>query len=287
MFNPIFRSPWLPPQSIYDTNFLPKTPLQWLFYPFLWLTKNRHPINAELTYRDPRLSLLLVAACILLLTVLARLPKARRTGPLVSPSQSFLLAYTMLAYALWLYSFAIMRYAVVIEVTGTLSTAVVLIALLRPLPARMRPVLTLALVAALATFTVAWTRPPDYGRIAFGNQVFDIDMTWTPPGTLFVAETGPTAYVTAFIPPDRNARTIGFSWFNRMAEGWLLETTARAIVDAHHGPIYVLVPGPTDPISDYLPMLGLGTDLGPCRRVKSNLDHDNVRACEAHKLQTP
>jgi hypothetical protein len=288
MFNAIFRSPWLPPQSFFDTNFMPKTALQWVFYPFFWLTKSRHPVNAELPYRDPRLSMFLVAAAVFCVVLLLRRRAVRSDsgGSAVAFTgvQRLVLVYTLLAYGLWLYSFAIMRYGVVQEVTGTLSTAVVLVALCGWVPARVRAPLAVALVAGLAVFYVAWTRPADYGRIAYGDQVFAVDMDWTPPDTLFIAETGPTAYVTAFVPADRHARTVGFSWFNRFADGWRLEDETRSIVAAHRGPIIVLVPGPSDPMTQYLPMLGLSPQLGPCRRVASNLDADRVRACVADRL---
>ena len=288
MFNPVFRSPWVPPASLYDLRFLPKTALQWMFYPFMWLT-SQQPVNAELAYRDPRLSMFLVAAVFFLLALLARSVRSRAAaGPAFPPSftaqQRFVLAYTLLAYALWLYSFAIMRYGIVLEVAGTLSTAVVLVAASGCLPARAREPLAVGLVAGLAVFYAAWTRVPDYGRIAFGDRVFAVDMDWTPPDTLFVAETGPTAYVTAFVPPDRHARTVGFGLLNQLVNGWRLEDEAKALVDAHRGPIIVLVPGPSDPMTDSLPMLGLSSQLGPCRRVASNLDDSRVRACEARRL---
>ena len=280
MFNGYFRSPWYPPTDIYDAHFLPNSPLQWVFYPFWWLVEPSR-INSDLEYRDPRLAFFLVAVVVALgWTLFSRNREAVAAGR----ARNVIVVYAVIAYGFWLYSFSIMRYGIVLEITGTFTVVIVLAQITQSIRTRYRSPLLVGVVAAVAIFYGLWTRPSDYGHIPYGTQVFAVDMSWTPKDTLFIAITGPTAYVTAFVPPDRDVQTIGFSYLNRLAADWLLTKRSREIVASHRGPIELLIPPDDSSMLVYLPMIGISPQPGACRQIASNLDRNGTKACEAVKL---
>ncbi len=287
LFNALFRSPWVQPMDFFDPSCQPYTPLQWIFYPFWWFTWHDRLVNAEMPYRDPRLALALVSLFLVAAGGARGWLQRRGAGSDVTwqPGQRLVFWFLAIAYVLWLIGSANMRYDIVLEVLGTLVFLLVLARLAGQAPGRVRAAAILGAVAIPAAGCIAWTKPPDYGRIAYGPRVFQVDMAWTPPDTLFVAISGPTAYVTVFVPPAANARVVGFSFLNRFAEGWRLNIETAAIVRDSKGPIFVLVPRVevTD-IIPFLPLIGLNPALGPCRVIESNLDHNQTRACEARRL---
>ncbi len=286
LFNAVFHSPWFPPMNVLDNRFLPRTALQWLFYPFWWATWRDVPLNTELPYRDPRLAMALVVFAALALAALWRMAMRTDAGRPATwaPQQRVLFWFAAIAYVLWLAGAAIMRYGIVIEVAGTLAVAVALMRVVKAAAGRWNGHAGAGAVAVMALACMAWTRPADYGHVPFGPRVFDIDMAWTPPDTLFVAITGPTAYLTAFVPASARARSVGFSFLNQLAEGWPLNTETAAIIARASGPIYVLVPPDDTTMVRSLPLVGLDPALGPCRMIASNLDRGQTRACEAKRL---
>jgi len=287
LFNGLFRSSWFPAFDLYDERFLPRTALEWLAYPFWWITAGAQPRPAELPFRDARFALLLLALTGLLAALGQRVLRRRRQQPgavWLQPDHRFLAGFVAVAYLLWLTSSAILRYAIVIEVLGTLLVALLALRLAEAAPAATRRGLRCGFVLLVCGGLIAWTRPMNWGRIPFGDKVFSVDMGWTPPGALLVAITGPVAYVNAFVPPDRGARMLGFSFTTEIAQGLRLHTESARIVAEHPGPIFVLWTEEGHRFFPSLPKIGLAGELGPCRRIGSNLDGGATLACAATRL---
>lgn len=286
LFNAIFRSPWYPPESFFDARFFPRDALQWMFYPFHWAIRTRSSMVTELALRDPRLAIAYAAVAAMALAGAWRRLRGGATAPrLLTPPQRFALAFLALAYLFWLLTSSILRYAVTIEILGVLAILVAAAALARPvLPAARWRWVAPAAAALLAAICIPATRPIDWGRVPFGPRVFAVEMGWAQPRTLFVSITGPTAYLAAFVPPETQARFVGFGFTTLIAREWRLGRESLAMVRGHDGPIVVLVPEDMMSFTRELPAIGLSPQLGPCRPVRSNLDADTVLACEAERL---
>ena len=286
LFNAWFHSPWYPPIDFRESRFLPKSILQWLFYPAWWATWTGKQVNAELFYSDPRLLLGLIAVIAAgiarLGAVFARSPTTR--GTTFTTDQTFGLVFWSASYVLWLSGSAVMRYDIVLEVLGPLLFA----ALLLHMVAAVRPGnqwLSAGCAAAVSLACIAGTRAPDYGRVPYGTHVFDVDVSWVQAKTLFVAITGPTAYVPVFVPAEAKPTVVGLSLLmNPPSEHYPLTMKSAAMVRDHDGPIIVLVPSGDKTMLSYLPLLGLSPTLGSCRKVKANFDPEGVLACEGWRL---
>lgn len=288
LFNALFQSPWYPPESFFDARFLPRTTLEWLAYPFWWITL-RHPARpAELHFRDPRLALMLLAIVAVILAGMWRRLRGVVPGGPTRPAwradRRFVFGFLALGYVIWLTGASILRYAVVLEVLGVIVLALTVIAACDRLPRGRLAALVVVPVLCLAI--MLWTRPMNWGRVPYGPQVFAVDMGWVPPGALLIPVTGdgPAAYLTAFVPPEAGARVLGFSYPTLTARGWPLGAESLRRVREHPGPIFLLIPRDEKTLLPHLGAIGLSPELGPCRPVTSNLDGNTTRACEARRL---
>ena len=286
LFNAFFHSEWFPPVNFFDERYLPRTPMQWIFYPFWWATWHEHAVNSELAYRDPRLALGMVSLMLIFAVGLVGWFQRtlRHRQPTWRAEERLIFSFSVFAYLFWVAGSAIMRYDVVLEVVGTLSFSMFLVRLAGYFNGKYCGPVAAGTMLIASAGCILWTKIPDFGHIPFGPRVFSIDMTWTPPHALFVAITGPTAYLTAFVPPEADARVVGFSFVNRLAADWRLNKETVDIVQNNKGPIFVLVPGGDDSMLPYLPLIGLNATMGQCRTIESNLDHSHTRACVARRL---
>jgi hypothetical protein len=297
LFNALFRSPWYPPENVFDARFFPRDAAQWIAYPWHWAFTTRADLATETPLRDPRLAMAWLAMVALGMVTLigaawrrtSQGPQAVAAGrrPGLGAPQRFALAFLVLGYVLWLVTSSILRYAVVLEILGVLCAIVAALALahrLRWPPARLRWAAP-GVAAVLAALCIPGTRIMDWGRAPYGPAVFSVDMSWVAPRTLFVAITGPSAYLAAFVPPELEARFLGFSFTTLIARDWRLGQESLAMVRAHDGPIMVLVSEVMMPFTEYLPAIGLSAQLGPCRAIRSNLDTNTTLACEGERIQ--
>jgi hypothetical protein len=285
LFNALFRSSFYPPTDFFDRRFMPRDALQTLFYPFYWAFRTRSGVIAELGFKDPRLAAaMLVFALVGVAWFVAR---RRQEKPALPRTTLFVILFTTFAYIAWEATSSILRYAVALEALATLGLVAALPYLVRVFSKRAHERLALALGLALCVGLVGGTKAMDWGHIPFGKRVFDVDMSWTEPNTLFLPITGPSAYLAAFVPEDRRARFVGFSFTTLDAEGWTLADATREAIRTHTGPIVVLVPHGMMDFAERLPAAGLRLQSATCRPVVSNLDapfKEPVTACHAQKI---
>lgn len=156
MFNDLFRSPFAPPSPVIDTTFLPRDWTGIFTYPWHWLTGDRTP-GTELPIVERRYPLAVIAAVAIALAGAIRRNRAsgRHDAALI------VACFTLAAYAIWLFAFAILRYFVTIEALS----GVLLLAAFRLIPAidgRRLPVVMIVTAFALSVTTrhAAWGRAP-------------------------------------------------------------------------------------------------------------------------------
>ncbi|WP_374582722.1 hypothetical protein [Pseudoduganella sp.] len=127
-FNNLFGSPLAAPVGIGDTAWLPKSLLERVLWPFICLLDPRR--ISELPFRHLLWPLLYVLGIVLLVLAL-RAVWRRRPGPLAGQGgTAFVLAFSGIAYLLWLNLFSIYRYLVPQELLAPLLCWLALTALL-------------------------------------------------------------------------------------------------------------------------------------------------------------
>jgi hypothetical protein len=202
------------------------------------------------------------------------------------PSQRLTISFLITSYVIWLFTSSILRYAIVVEVLSVLVSLILIHRIAYFRPNKNAEIIALVLGLTLCTFSLVTTRSMDWGHVRFGKKVFDVDMNWVEPNTLFISVNGPTAYLAAFVPEEKNARFVGLSFMNFMAKDGQLDKITKDIVKAHLGQIIVLIPDGAQDVAKNLPVIGLSAHLGACRLVHSNLDEargEAILACLAEK----
>jgi len=201
MANDVFRSSLLPQRPLNDTSFIPTSWTGVFSYPWHWLAGDA-VCGAEFAIRDPRYAIALLAA----LTYISL--SVRRRGSNAMPDTGLLVALFLLAtYLIWLPGFAILRYAVVVE----MLSGVVLLAAFRAIP-RIAP-RTLAMVLMIAALVmIGWTRSGSWGRTYSSADWFGIRGATAihRPGTVYVMpDDAPLAFMVAAFPADARFVHIG------------------------------------------------------------------------------
>lgn len=156
-FNDIFGSPLAPPKSGRDIQFLPFSWFDRAFFPFIF---TKYPTRVgEIPWQDLRIPLLyvLIPAAALLRLAFGRNKNAPdRFADFVATR--YLLWFAIISYGVWLFLFAIYRYALPLEMLAPLL--IVLTIGLLPLRAQPRTMLTVFALLAIAV-TV---QPGNWGR---------------------------------------------------------------------------------------------------------------------------
>jgi len=172
--NGVFRSPWFPPHSQGDPRFLPDGLAQALIYPLLWARPSVGVVTEE-PMADPRFALglagLVLAAGAGACRHFRRSRRQDAGEQIAWCAARVVLAFVFVSYVAWLGTFAILRYAVAIEVllgVAVWAAARSLLASARTdaVPAAAQRgatalcVGTSLLLCCLATTYPAWPRQP-------------------------------------------------------------------------------------------------------------------------------
>ncbi len=279
LFNAVFRSPWYPPADFIDNRRIPTDWLHLLFAPvwWAWTVSTR---STDAPSNDPRM------AIALLLGYAAVVAYALRRGwPRLPPVARLALAFTALAYAAWLGTSAIGRYAVAIEVMAGLCVPLLLGVLW---PARG---VSLAGTTAALLGAAAITHYANWGRAPYQPVAITADAPFVAPGTLLVVLDPPSSYLVPLLPHQDSIATVGLLHTTLEALGWRLHDAVLARVAAQTGPILVLRRDDGAPAT-LLAEVGISPDLGTCHLIRSTYEPDHggptgVQACEAHKAPPP
>ena len=274
LFNQVFQSDWIGAASGTDLRFRPRNLTQWLFYPFYWLKKNQGLVT-ELSFADPRYALTMLALLIIALRSLFRSSivkpiTASRGSPL-----ALLAWFVTIAYALWLVLFAILRYAVPLEVLSGILVlnAVYVLAELRANQA-LRGRIAVWVVAVLLLPLAACTRYPDWGHARYATSAFEVHPTAVEPDSMVVFVGMPTAYLAAFFPHAENLEFVGLSWFTDSARGHRLWDMTRTRITAHQGPLYVVRRNDADNEEKLLEEFLPGHRETDCHPIASAIERD-------------
>jgi hypothetical protein len=240
--NPIFpygniwiKSPWWGEYEAMGRPYGPHKFLEWLAFPF-GLTAPKSFYVTEVDYLDARLTLLYGLALLAgIAAIVARL-SGRRDDP--SPTGNaevwrVVALFFVVSFLIWTAQHSILRYLIPLFI---LSGALIVMLLRHVLRPGFAPTAIVIVTIAL----VASTRVNDWGRIEFGPQWFEVDMTTPDPGALvLLTSQEPMSYVAPFFPPD--AKFLGVN--NSISDAkrkTLMEEEIRRTIREHRGPIYSL-----------------------------------------------
>jgi len=277
LLNDLFRSDWYPPHDILDTRFLPRGVWQMLFYPFYWIGQQSFLVT-EPPFCDARMALVMLA--------LPLLGVAALRGTLAEPRRVLAIAVAaVLGYALWLRTFSILRYAVVLEslsallIVSALRTVALWIAPRRLAPAPAASVLMLALLL--------WhTQAPDWWRIPYGRRVFDVERVQLPPGSLVLAINAPVAMVIPFLDAP-GFRAIGLTQHTLQSQGYRLFAEIERRIQTHDGPIFALA-DVTERAVEAAPWFGLVANAATCRPIRNNITFNaQIMLCPLSRKPEP
>lgn len=197
LFNAVFQSGEVVPINLMDAQFMPRSLLDAMAYPFYWLMGDHR--GAEHPFRDARFA---IVTTLFALGLGARI--ARRGAIFTQRDLQFVVLFSV-SYLAWLGLFAIQRYAVVLELLCGPLIVLLLVrinASLRPAsPAASSPPLN-ALMVAIALAVALLSQPADWWHRPWSE-------TYQPkvagellqPATYFLLGK-PLAYVAPQLPPQ-------------------------------------------------------------------------------------
>jgi hypothetical protein len=261
-YNDIFESPWYWDERLVFGFFLPKTPLEAVFYPWLWL------LNPTRVSEIPFLSLAIPGLMTLLAVLgIARLVGLRPQGQSAhAPLTRALFVFWVIGYVLWLTQSSVYRFAVVIEMLAPLLVVSLL--------ARWTPsdLLRNRMVIALIVLMVV-TRPANFGRFEYADKFMDIAKVKVPPGTMVaVAGWAPISYMVPAFPADTRFVRIqsNVNGFTDRPNG--LDDEAQRRIQHHQGPLrLLLVEAEWDIAEPLLTHYRYRVDRAECESIDSTL----------------
>lgn len=297
--NEIFKSPFCEVFDYSDKRFLPRDIPQTLFYPFYWLRVNADLVT-EVPFRDARFAAVISALLILPLSALFRRLAGSHSsiGPDIprdaaNRSQAFVLVFWMSSYLLWLRTFAIYRYGVVLE----LISGIIIVWAIRLMIDTERWAAGAILLAV--TLLVVTTVYPKWGwnwptRFETGRYL-SVDVPELPSGSLvLLIGNDAMTYLIPFFEPDIRFVGVDFN-FVRHGENNLLQKKIEATIARHAGPIFGMyyqgMARAESAVSEILAGYKLGRDEASCRFVISNADKfrptPSIKICGLRRLGLP
>jgi hypothetical protein len=286
MFNAIFKSEWSDLTSGFDSRFLPKNIQQYIYYPLVWANKSEMTVM-EPIFEDWRFAIAFYALLVQIVFFQVKRNFISSSSFVYwrknSPITYFVLSFFVISYALWVVLFSILRYAIPTEVmTGfVILTGVVLLAKIY-FPNRLKiTVLFMSCLVGLYIFST--TKYPDWGRVKFGDRVFDVRPPIVEDGSLVIIIGKPLAFYAPFIAKNKtNISYLGYSDKILTAPKSKLREEFLDKISSSSGQIYALVRYESISRIKELEEFGL-IGINSCELIKSNIDND-VNICKLKKF---
>lgn len=269
MFNGIFHSPGYAAANVFDDRFLPRTTLEAIFRPFLWVAKNAGVVS-EVYFKDPRFALLWILLAALAVSWIAgRVRRDGGQGRLPAGPFAVLLVFSLVSYVVWQRLFSIYRYLVPLEL---ISGALLVVGILRLTSSAAARRLLVGLVLVL---TLGLTGYMSWGRVPISGRYISVSHAPLPADALVVIATfeHPVSFIIPFFPHS-------VSWI-RIDDGYPdLAREGVARIRRHRGPRYVLQVAGDRPAerAELLRKLGL-SPKGGCDPVAANIAFLALELC--------
>ena len=273
-YNTVFQSPEAPVAAITDLRFLPRNLWDAAAYPFYWLV-GIHP-SSEWPFRDPRFAILSV-----LFAANAGASLFCNMRVFTRRDKQFLLFFAV-AYGMWLFTFAIHRYAIALELLTAPLIVLLLARLLRLLPyesLRESPLWSGLAAATVAVAIALWSQPADWSRRPWSDPYQPvISGPLLNPATYLLIEK-PVGYVVPLLPLGSRAYQLA-DILLPIAQGGLLDRRIRAgLANPLPGGVWALYLRGSPPRQSLLDAYGLQFNASrPCETIRGANEVD-IEAC--------
>jgi hypothetical protein len=201
LLNNVFHSPFAPEIPLNDTRFMAKRWFDFVAFPYHWMIGDLTPSpGAEITIRDPRYAILSISSIAFIGSALLRRRFSSEKLDAPASGDILLVIFFLASYSIWLVTFGILRYAVVLEL---LSGVLMIVAASELLASR--PTFLPATALVLAAITLVATRPSHWDRVRFTADWFGVSGTEaiSSAQTVYVLPGGePVGYLLPFFPSD-------------------------------------------------------------------------------------
>jgi hypothetical protein len=240
-YNRIFKSPYYYDANFSDDRYLPKTLIDGLLLPFHFIADGQYSRLFN-NFRDIRYAIVyeFILLCIILFVVRYIIVRRRSFSTIRTPDRTelFLLVFFVVSYVIWQTKFAIIRYALPLELLAPMVIAVLCRYILPWDDLRM--VLTGLAFAAI----VLIMRPCNIPHQDWGPRYFNVEppkLEYPDETLIIMASDQPRSYVIPAFDPG--VRFIGLaSSFNHPESGDQHRAADEMLdlVRTHTGPVYLL-----------------------------------------------
>jgi len=192
LMNSVFPSPELPALTILDRQFIPRSLLDGLAYPFYWLMGDYR--SSEFPFRDARFAILML---LIPVGIAARIKAGRA---LFSGREWQVLLFFVVSYAVWLALFAIHRYIVALELLTAPLIVLVLVRCFNAFGASSTGRTAGVASVIVAVVAALWLQPADWWRRPWSMPYRPaIPAELSQPATYFLLDK-PLGFMAPFLP---------------------------------------------------------------------------------------
>lgn len=237
-FNDIFKSPWAPLVNARDTQFIPRSLKDFVFFPFIFTDSPFR--TGEIPWRDWRIPILyiLLPFAVLLRFFFGR-TKNNQDAIAVPFAARYLLWVAVISYLAWLLMFCIYRYAIPLE----MLTPLLIVFAIGMLPLKMQ---TRALVAGFILLVIGASIQPGnwYRRPVWSDHFVETKVpVLQDTSNLMILMAGfePYSHVVPQFPPEIPFVRIQ-SNFASPDQGKGINKLLRDRINAHKGQFMLLIP---------------------------------------------
>jgi hypothetical protein len=285
--NNIFQSPAFDFVSLRDPQFLPRSVLQTVAYPFFWSVRNVHVVS-ELPFRDWRGAMAYVAIvvwCAVLFVRYMRRPKIKFGRGSITRNLGIIILFVVVSYFAWALGFSIYRYAVTLEMLTGVVVIGVLVSVVNRNGLRVTFATALLLVAIATTQYLDWGRGVHASRgirpAAYADKYIDIRVPPLPKHSIVLLATGqPAAYFIPYAEPS--ARYLGIeNNFLKLSQDNKLVAEIKRLMRTPGPPKFIVSVGTfkAHKLNDILRHFDLKLGSTPCRPITSNLEEHPLSLC--------
>jgi hypothetical protein len=186
-YNQIFQSEYFSNTNIADTRFLPKSIVDFIFFPITTLLDTFK--IAEVPFRDIRF----VLAYILLILMFIKAIVLKQFK--MSKVAVFMLLNFVVAYIVWALQFGIYRYSISLEIICPLIIFIIMHDFTKKY--------FLNIIVCLCLLIVLFVSPTNWGRIDFVDSYFNVqpyDFTEFENSTVYIDNKQPISYIVPYFP---------------------------------------------------------------------------------------
>lgn len=256
-FNQTFRSAYCEPVNFSDARFIPKSLIEFLQFPLSVMSWGQH--FGEMPFRDYRPGALIVIGSVAVIVGIIRYASTKKSGEVSegSSGESFLLLFTVIAYAVWVCVFAIYRYLAAIELLFPIVLFILVKKIVRHEGA-----------AVLLSVLIVWgglghEDVPSWGRRDWTEHYTCVDISGIDPeipSLIMMGSHQPFSYVIPSFPSSYEFVRLQSNFHDLDIINTELDNQIRSRIQQTEKRLMLMIPAGCDRQSD-----GILSNFGLCR----------------------